>query len=238
MINMHQIDIDDKSIKISVKPTKHNAKKTVRMEFKAKDELLVYLPHNTDVDIDALLKKHHDLIERKYREYDSRIQILEDKTILYKGNPYEIEIRGTEDQNQEKIELTNGSLIIYVSDKQNPLRLLKKWLREQTKKLVQNVREKYSENLDEEPTRLSVTDTSRWGYCRKNRAIILNWQLSTLPPELSEYVVLHELVHLSHMNHQKDFHKKLMKLIPDYKRKEKELKKYLAIEQDFEFRKL
>lgn len=53
---------------------------------------------------------------------------------------------------------------------------------------------------------LSVRDqSSRWGSCSARRALSLNWRLVLLPPTLQDYVILHELAHLTEMNHGKRF---------------------------------
>ncbi|MBA7641957.1 hypothetical protein ES703_49643 [subsurface metagenome] len=79
-----------------------------------------------------------------------------------------------------------------------------------------------------------ITDTKRWGYTRKDGEVVFNWQLSALPPEIGEYVVVHELVHLVYMNHKRSFHSKMVSLIPDYKVKEKILHNFIAINPKFE----
>lgn len=49
---------------------------------------------------------------------------------------------------------------------------------------------------------LTVRDqVSRWGSCSERGRLSLNWRLVLLPSELQEYVILHELAHLSEMNH-------------------------------------
>jgi hypothetical protein len=77
-----------------------------------------------------------------------------------------------------------------------------------------------------------VTETACWGYCRKNGEVIINWQLAYLPIRLAEFVILHELVHLQVLNHQREFHSKMLKLMPDYLMRESELRYYQTIEPE------
>lgn len=59
---------------------------------------------------------------------------------------------------------------------------------------------------------------SRWGVCHlRGHYITLNKQLLDKPFPALEYVVLHELVHLIHPDHQAGFHKEMARLMPDYR---------------------
>ena len=59
---------------------------------------------------------------------------------------------------------------------------------------------------------------SRWGSCHPTKQVItLNKQLLGKPLAALEYVVLHELVHLLHPNHQAGFHAEMARLMPDYR---------------------
>ena len=71
--------------------------------------------------------------------------------------------------------------------------------------------------------RLSHANT-RWGSCSSNRTISLNIGLMKLPEVLRDYVILHELAHLNHMDHSKDFWMEVAKHDPRYKIHEKKLK--------------
>jgi hypothetical protein len=55
---------------------------------------------------------------------------------------------------------------------------------------------------------------SRWGSCSPSGRISLNWRLIQLPPQVSEYILLHELAHLRHLNHSARFWREVERLCP------------------------
>lgn len=65
---------------------------------------------------------------------------------------------------------------------------------------------------------------TRWGSCSNQKIINLNMWLISLPDELIEYVLCHELAHLNHQHHQKSFWNELANMIPDYARRRKLIK--------------
>ncbi len=74
-----------------------------------------------------------------------------------------------------------------------------------------------------EKCRLSHADT-RWGSCSSNRTISLNIGLMKVPEILRDYVILHELAHLNHMDHSREFWAEVETHDPNYKIHEKKLK--------------
>jgi predicted metal-dependent hydrolase len=65
----------------------------------------------------------------------------------------------------------------------------------------------------------------RWGSCNSHRVLTFNTELVKTKKELIDYVIVHELAHLKHMNHSKEFHALIQKFLPDSKHLCNELKK-------------
>lgn len=76
--------------------------------------------------------------------------------------------------------------------------------------------------------RLSSAKT-RWGSCSSNGTISLNWKLGILPDTLLEYVIIHELAHIKHMNHSKNFWALVQKYCPNYSVYRSQLHTYSAL---------
>lgn len=65
---------------------------------------------------------------------------------------------------------------------------------------------------------------SRWGSCSSKGNLNFNYRLLFLPPQLADYIVVHELCHLRHMNHSKKFWELVAVAMPDHKELRKELR--------------
>ena len=69
---------------------------------------------------------------------------------------------------------------------------------------------------------------TRWGTCiPAKKKILFNSKLVHCPYEAIEYVVLHEIAHLIHPNHSKDFYNVIEKYMPDWKERKNLLQDYL-----------
>ena len=65
---------------------------------------------------------------------------------------------------------------------------------------------------------------TRWGSCSAQGNLNFHWKLILMPPEVLDYVVVHELAHRKEMNHSPRFWAEVGKVLPDYKRRRKWLK--------------
>ena len=66
---------------------------------------------------------------------------------------------------------------------------------------------------------IAIKDTaSRWGSCSALKNLNFSWRLILAPPEILEYVVTHEIAHLTHLNHSTEFWNLVASRYPEYKK--------------------
>ena len=87
-----------------------------------------------------------------------------------------------------------------------------------------------AERVSLRPARISVRgQRTRWGSCSAKGNLSLNWRLVQVPLEVRDYVLIHELCHLRHMNHSSAFWALVRRHCPDYERSEAWLKAHSGI---------
>jgi len=96
-----------------------------------------------------------------------------------------------------------------------------------TPEIVLPIVDRYSKKMSLFPSKVSFRfNKTRWGSCSYKNSIVFNYYLVKLPIEVVEYIVVHELSHIKHKNHQKKFWKLVEEYMPDYKERIKVLKRY------------
>ena len=84
----------------------------------------------------------------------------------------------------------------------------------------------WAERMGLYPTQIRITSAQRrFGSCSSEGHICYSWRLMQYPPEAIDYVVVHELAHLKHMNHSPAFHALVARYLPDHKARRALLKR-------------
>ncbi len=101
------------------------------------------------------------------------------------------------------------------------------WKREQVYFDILKLAQIYADKLNVQPKSIKLSQQKRaWGTCSSKGSIRINWRLADAPLPVLEYVVAHELTHLLHHNHSKDFWQALSNIMPDYKQRKSDLKSW------------
>jgi predicted metal-dependent hydrolase len=145
------------------------------------------------------------------------------ETFRYLGRQYRLRV-ASEGSRRPSVSLRGGWLLVRVpGGLEGPERAeavqqaLVGWYRlHATERLPERVTF-WSERFDiPMPTVLIRDQTKRWASCDRKRVMRFNWRIIQASMTLVDYVVVHELVHLSHREHTRDFWSVLGKAMPDY----------------------
>jgi predicted metal-dependent hydrolase len=93
------------------------------------------------------------------------------------------------------------------------------WLQREARQAFGERVQVRSAEMGVQPRRIFLREQrSRWGSCSARGNLSLNWRLIQAPPEVLDYVVVHELAHLREFNHSKRFWALVAAHCPEYKR--------------------
>jgi len=152
--------------------------------------------------IEDLLTKKESWIRKQLtkQEQNPPIEInLEDEVLLF-GEIYSVDAKDAEI-------LRNYLCNLRKPTKENILKCYDNFYKEYAKNYLTQRVEHYSNIMNLKYSELRFKKMkSRWGSCNSLRVITLNTNLLKLYKEQIDYVVVHELAHLVHMNHSKAFH--------------------------------
>ena len=145
------------------------------------------------------------------------------ESFLYLGNTYPILISQDTDIKKDHVVLEENKLHVYVKQQEDERikQALKRFYYRQCKALVEKRVQFYQSNFRVKPRSIRISDSkSTWGTCDSMRQLTFNWKLAMAPLKVIDYVVVHEMCHMVHMNHDRSFWRLVGKIIPDYEQRE------------------
>lgn len=104
--------------------------------------------------------------------------------------------------------------------------LIHSWYLRNTKPVLEQRVQSYAQQMGVRYASIRVKDvTSHWGSCSIQKNLNFNYRIAMLPIELCDYIIVHELCHLTEMNHSSRFWALVEQVIPNYKELRQTLKK-------------
>lgn len=144
------------------------------------------------------------------------------------GNAYRLHIEQKQDSKRDIVQLVNTNEISLTSpdiSTQNIREMFGLWCKKACKPLMEQRVAYFAEQMQLSYGRITLKEQKTcWGSCSSKRNLNFNWKLLLMPPEIMDYVIVHELSHLREMNHSKKFWSIVEEVLPDYKGRRKWLK--------------
>ncbi|OQP61242.1 hypothetical protein A3860_05890 [Niastella vici] len=198
-----------------------------------------------DASLEKILEKVGNRaawISKQIRKFDSyevtllrrKIEYVSGETLYYMGRKYRLKVvEGI----PEMITKEGRNIKAVVKSKANQKHIagmVMDWYKQEAKRVFRERFERYAYILKRE--KLSVNQLlvrrleKRWGSCTELGNIILNLSLIQAPVQCVDYVILHELCHLKHLNHGPRFYNMLGRYMEDWEKRRDRLQTVRILE--------
>lgn len=212
----------------------YRKRKTMSLEIKPDGTINVLSPNGVDKNfiIDSV-KDKGDWIIKKLEELEdksiSRISrnYKDGEVFMYFGKEYTLGINIDKSLDRVKVFIENEKLSVNTNTDNKELiqKSLKVWYADETLDIVKKRIDYYKKYFKDNVTAIKIKDQkTRWASCTYKNEILFNLRCSMAPIEIIDYIVVHEMCHMEHRNHSKDFYNAVGKVLPDYKQRIKWLK--------------
>ena len=183
----------------------------------------------TDERVLQLIEEKWDWIQQKSKEMKDRllgqkVKIYDHGEIfLYLGKEFPIKVTQDINTMQDYVVFEEDMLKIYVKQLEDAKikQALKRFYYQECKKLVERSIRSYQKHFKTKPRSIRISDNnSNWGTCDSRQQLTFNWKLAMAPQQVIDYVVVHEMCHMVHLNHDRSFWRLVGKILPDYEERE------------------
>lgn len=202
-------------------------RRSIALTVTAQGKLVVTSPRGTPpVQISQALARHHNWIKEKAAERREAWGRLREGMVYYLGRPYPLASAGRPRDRG----VPQGEEIRVLADLPacgGPA--LRDWLCRGAAAHIEGRLARYAPALGVKPRPLELAQWKRrWGECHPDGRLRFNWRLIMLPPEIIDYVVVHELAHLRVPGHNPRFWGQVAAILPDYRERRQWLNRYGA----------
>jgi len=209
--------VSDIDIKI-----KRSKRKTLSIYIERNGSVTALVPQKlSDEEVHDLIKSKEYQIYKYLAEWtqlnDSKVEreYVSGQSFLYLGRNYRLKL--VDDDISGNLKLKNGYFILPRKDKEKAKNLFIEFYKIKLREKITPLLETFTTQLDLDYHHIKIMDLqNRWASCSNNKNLNFHWKCAMAPLDVLSYIVVHELVHLIHMNHTKDFWNEIDKIMPHY----------------------
>ena len=184
--------------------------------------LEVVLPRGMSVDVEEAIKKKSEWIIEQFNRLSSGEPVLADDSVMFDGRRLRLDFQKTAGE-EGLFPAAGGRVVVKAAERHRIRELVRRWFLKESSRYVIRALPGIARKAEVKYHRADVREIRNWGYCTGDGRLSFSWQLIALSERLREYILCHELVHLTEPNHSVAFKRKLGSLLPDFREREKEL---------------
>lgn len=206
--------------KIEVTKLIRSKRRTISLEIAANASLIVRAPMRASLrEIETIISDKSEWIVRQQKLAEQRSQeappkqFIDNENFLFLGELYPLKVSAI----IKKSFIFNQGFEIREDLVSKAKKIFIIWYRLRAKEIITERVTHFARvnQLDFQKIRISSAKTN-WGSCGRSGTLSFSWRLILAPLPVIDYVIAHELAHLRHFNHGKNFWKMVEKIVPDY----------------------
>ncbi len=214
----------------------YRKRKTMEIGIKPPDLVRVVAPigYSEDFIIERVKSKASWIVQKLFelKEVeckDIKKEYVDGELFMYLGIDYPLQIVMDHHIKKPEVKIYEGKLYITTHTKDESIlkKAMEQWYRDKTLEEVLERASYFQHFFTMKPLQIKVKEQKkRWASCSSKRVLLFNWRCIMAPTPILDYIVVHEMCHMLHMNHAKVFWDLVQSIIPDHKERKEWLKKY------------
>jgi len=168
-----------------------------------------------DDSIADFVKRKRRWINEKRKQVDvfgekhSKVEVQTGESIMYMGNSYAFV-----QDDVDEVMISGNEILV---PQEFSLDDMSAWLKEEAKRIISERALRYASIMGVVPGEIKLSEAkARWGSCSAKNNLNFAWRLVMCPLSVIDYVVVHELSHITYKNHSPAFWARVKTLLPDY----------------------
>lgn len=215
-------------------------RKTMEIAVEPPNNITVTAPIGTTED--EILKKVESkgswLIQKIYSfKHMNYIPIERDfvngESFMYLGRNYSLQIELNSESGlrgkKPEVKLYRGKFIVKANNKneEDIKKAMEQWYRNRAKEVIETRVKYYQRFFNIEPMDIRIKEQKkRWGSCTSKNELLFNWRCIMAKSNALDYIVVHEMCHMYHKDHSKEFWELVASVLPDYELRKEWLRNY------------
>ncbi|MDO6802994.1 SprT family zinc-dependent metalloprotease [Wenyingzhuangia sp. 1_MG-2023] len=136
------------------------------------------------------------------------------QSFLYLGRNYRLKFV---DDEIEGLQFIKNRFLINKKAQHQAKELFVKFYKNKLQSKIHPIIEQYKTQLGVEPNQIKIMELqNRWASCTSSGNVNFHWKCAMAPIDVLQYIVVHELAHLIHLNHTSEFWNEVDKVLPNY----------------------
>jgi predicted metal-dependent hydrolase len=200
-------------------------KRTISLQISDKSELVIAAPYFTPMsEINRFVQEKQNWIHKTIRRHKE--EAIKNKTkeyitgemFYYLGESFPLEVFFEQNERQGLVFWGNRFYLNTADAAEKGLSYFVSWYKKKAKQHLRQRVDFFSQALNLRAKSVKITSANkRWGSCSADDNLSFSFRLIMAPPDIIDYVIVHELMHIKEKNHSAAFWKLIEAVMPEYK---------------------